>query len=60
MSELPPTGDHAALRRAARGDAALCTIVGIDGSFSRRVGAQLAVAADGSRAGDMADRCLDE
>ena len=60
MSELPSTGDHAALLRAAQGDAALCTIVGIDGSFSRRVGTQLAVAADGSRAGDMADRCLDE
>jgi xanthine dehydrogenase accessory factor len=60
MSELPPTGDHAALIRAAQGDAALCTIVGIDGSFSRRVGTQLAVAADGSRVGDMADKCLDE
>ena len=60
MSELPPTSDHAALLRAAEGDAALCTIVGIDGSFSRRVGTQLAVAADGSRVGDMADRCLDE
>jgi xanthine dehydrogenase accessory factor len=60
MSELPPTGDHAALMRAAQGDAALCTIVGIDGSFSRRVGTQLAVAADGSRAGDMADKCLDD
>jgi xanthine dehydrogenase accessory factor len=60
MSELPPAGDHAALLRAAQGDAALCTIVGIDGSFSRRPGTQLAVAADGSRAGDMADRCLDD
>ena len=60
MSELPPTGDHAALMRAAQGDAALCTIVGIDGSFSRRVGTQLAVAADGSRVGDMADKCLDD
>jgi xanthine dehydrogenase accessory factor len=60
MSDLPPTGDHAALLRAAQGEAALCTIVGIDGSFSRRVGTQLAVAADGSRVGDMADRCLDE
>ena len=60
MSELPPTGDHAALIRAAAGDAALCTIVGIDGSFSRRVGAQLTVAADGSRTGDMADKCLDD
>src|SRR3569623_3032975 len=60
MSKLPPTADHAALLRAAQGDAALCTIVGIDGSFSRRVGTQLAVAAAGSRVGDMADRCLDE
>lgn len=60
MSELPPPGDHAALYRAAEGGAALCTIVGIDGSFSRRVGTQLAVGADGSRVGDMADRCLDE
>ncbi len=60
MSELPPTADQAALHRAAHGDAALCTIVGIDGSFSRRVGAQLAVVRDGSRVGDMADRCLDD
>jgi xanthine dehydrogenase accessory factor len=60
MRALPPTGDHAALFRAAEGAAALCTIVGIDGSFSRRVGTQLAVGADGSRVGDMADRCLDE
>jgi xanthine dehydrogenase accessory factor len=60
MSELSPTIDHAALVRAATSEAALCTIVGIDGSFSRRVGTQLAVAPDGSRAGDMADKCLDE
>jgi xanthine dehydrogenase accessory factor len=50
--------DHAALRFAAANDAALCTIVGIDGSFSRRLGAQLAVGRDGSIAGDMADNCL--
>jgi len=60
MSNLPPAGDHAALVRAAQAGAALCTIVGIDGSFSRRIGTQLAVAADGSRVGDMADKCLDE
>ena len=60
MTGLPPPADHAALVRAAQGDAALCTIVGIDGSFSRRVGTQLAVAPDGERAGDMADRCLDD
>lgn len=53
------TSDHAALIHAARVPAALCTIVGIDGSFSRRRGAQLAVGQDGSLAGDMADKCLD-
>lgn len=52
--------DHDALRLAAASEAALCTIVGIEGSFSRRIGAQLAVAADGARGGDMADRCLDD
>lgn len=51
--------DHDALQFAAAHQAALCTIVGIDGSFSRRIGAQLAVAADGTLAGDMADKCLD-
>jgi xanthine dehydrogenase accessory factor len=51
--------DHDALHLAAAKDAALCTIVGIEGSFSRRLGAQLAVAADGTLAGDMADKCLD-
>ena len=59
MREPLSTADHAALARAAAGHAALCTIVGIDGSFSRRVGTQLAVAADETRAGDMADKCLD-
>ena len=52
--------DHQALEFAARHEAALCTIVTIEGSFSRRVGAQLAVGRDGTRAGDMADKCLDE
>ncbi|HTM94737.1 MAG TPA: XdhC family protein, partial [Croceibacterium sp.] len=52
--------DHDALHFAAAQPAALCTIIGIAGSFSRRLGAQLAVAADGTRAGDMADKCLDE
>jgi xanthine dehydrogenase accessory factor len=51
--------DHDALIFAASNPAALCTIVGIDGSFSRRRGAQLAVGRDGTRAGDMADNCLD-
>ena len=53
------SGDHDALRHAAEHDAALCTIVSIEGSFSRRVGAQLAVGRDDATAGDMADNCLD-
>lgn len=62
MSErsLPVSGDHAALLHAVGGEAALCTIVGIDGSFSRRVGTQLSVSPDGTRVGDMADKCLDD
>lgn len=52
------SGDHAALDYAAAHEAALCTIVHIDGSFSRRLGAQLAVGRDGTLAGDMADNCL--
>ncbi len=52
------TSDHAALTYAARNEAALCTIVSIDGSFSRRCGAQLAVGRDGTLAGDLADNCL--
>ncbi len=54
------TSDHDALKHASEGRAALCTIVGIDGSFSRRIGAQLSVGRDGSLAGDMADNCLNE
>ena len=50
--------DHDALEYAASHEAALCTIVGIEGSFSRRLGAQLAVGRDGTIAGDMADNCL--
>ena len=51
--------DNAALRRAARGDAALCTITDIAGSFSRRVGAQLAIDREGGIVGSMADGCLE-
>ncbi len=52
--------DQAALRFAANHDAALCTIVGIDGSFSRRLGAQWAVAADGQSDGSLSDHCLEQ
>lgn len=51
--------DHLALAAACQPGAGLCTIVGIDGSFSRRLGAQLAVLPDGSTMGDLADGCLE-
>jgi xanthine dehydrogenase accessory factor len=38
----------------------LCTVVGIEGSFSRRVGAQLAVRPDGTIVGSLADGCLEK
>ena len=51
--------DHLALAAACRPGVGLCTIVGIEGSFSRRLGAQLAVLPDGSTVGDLADGCLE-
>jgi len=62
MTIAPATDeDQAALRLAAEvPDTALCTIVGIDGSYSRRRGAQLAVAPDGRMAGSLADGCLEK
>ena len=45
------SSDHAALVYAANAPAALCTIIGIDGSFSRRCGAQLAIGRDGTLVG---------
>ena len=51
--------DNAALIAAAEGDCALCTIVGIEGSFSRQLGAQLAIRGDGSVIGSLADGCLE-
>ncbi|HYD23629.1 MAG TPA: XdhC family protein [Croceibacterium sp.] len=38
----------------------LCTVIGIEGSFSRRVGAQLAVGPDGAITGSLADGCLEK
>jgi xanthine dehydrogenase accessory factor len=52
--------DRAALRAASEPGVGLCTIVGIEGSFSRRLGAQLAVHADGSVTGSLADGCLEK
>lgn len=37
----------------------LCTIVGIEGTFSRRLGAQLAVLPDGEIVGSLSDGCLE-
>jgi len=51
--------DHAALTSACEDDTGLCTIVNIDGSFSRRLGAQLAIGADGTLTGSLADSCLE-
>ncbi|MEO0062335.1 MAG: hypothetical protein RLZZ08_895, partial [Pseudomonadota bacterium] len=51
--------DRAALRAACADGVGLCTIVGIEGSFSRRLGAQLAVGPDGSITGSLADGCLE-
>ncbi len=51
--------DHLALVAACQAGVGLCTIVGIEGSFSRPLGAQLAIMPDGSTVGDLADSCLE-
>lgn len=51
--------DNAALHAVAEGGGALCTIVGIEGSFSRQLGAQLAIRRDGTVVGSLADGCLE-
>jgi len=51
--------DNAALHATAAGDCALCTIIGIEGSFSRQLGAQLAIRRDGTVIGSLADGCLE-
>jgi xanthine dehydrogenase accessory factor len=48
------------LRAACEPGVGLCTIVGIEGSFSRRLGAQLAVHPDGAITGSLADGCLEK
>lgn len=52
--------DDAALLAVAAHGGALCTVVGIEGGFSRRVGAQLAVLEDGALVGSLADDCLEK
>lgn len=51
--------DAAALEAAAHG-ATLCTLVNVDGAFSRSVGAQMAVQGGKVIAGDMTGDCLEE
>ena len=52
--------DLSALRLVASDPgAALCTIVSIEGSFSRRLGAQLAIGSDGRITGSLSDGCLE-
>ncbi len=61
--EMDAFSDSAALRACAASDSAepiaLCTVVGIEGAFSRRVGAQLAVSPEAPIAGTLADGCLE-
>lgn len=53
--------DQAALRFVSSNPgSALCTIVGIEGSYSRRLGAQLAICPEGSVTGSLADGCLEQ
>lgn len=58
-AENPADVDQSALRFAATQDAVLCTIVGLTGSFSRRCGAQFAVATNGETMGSLSDGCLE-
>ena len=59
MPQLDEDEDHLALFAAAMEGAALCTVVGIEGSFSRRLGAQLAIRPDGTIVATLADGCLE-
>ena len=54
-----PDDDSEALFACATHGGALCTVVGIDGSWSRRLGAQLAILPDGTMRGSLADGCLE-
>lgn len=51
--------DQAALLASSSSDMALCTLVGLEGSFSRRLGAQIAIAPDGRTIGSLSDGCLE-
>lgn len=51
--------DHAALAAACEPGVGLCTVVGLEGSFSRRLGSQMAVLSCGTTVGSLADNCLE-
>lgn len=52
--------DLAALFAAASDErTALCTLVGLEGSFSRRIGAQIAIDVEGNTVGSLSDGCLE-
>jgi xanthine dehydrogenase accessory factor len=51
--------DAHALAVALEEGAALCTLIAVEGAFSRAAGAQVAVRADGSVAGNMTGGCLE-
>lgn len=53
--------DQIALRKVhAAPGSSLCTILGIDGSFSRRKGGQLAIDTEGKTFGSLSDGCLEK
>ncbi|WP_298195899.1 XdhC family protein, partial [Novosphingobium sp.] len=58
-ARLVRSADHAVLAAALEPGAVLCTLVGIEGGFSRRLGAQLVVGADGTLTGSLSDGCLE-
>jgi xanthine dehydrogenase accessory factor len=59
MDPRPHDDDSEALFACAAQGGALCTVTAIDGSWSRRLGAQLAVLPDGSTRVSLADGCLE-
>jgi xanthine dehydrogenase accessory factor len=59
MDPRPHDDDSEALFACVEHGGALCTVTTIEGSWSRRLGAQLAVLPDGSTRGSLADGCLE-
>lgn len=60
MTMHPWDDDSEALFACAAAGGALCTVTAIDGSWSRRLGAQLAVLPDGTTRGSLSDGCLEK